>query len=123
MSGNQEESVLPMQTELSALGMDDEDWLKDRPQPAIPPEDTGEPVGVEDPSDEPDQTDRERSVKAGQALCRALDQLLAYAQDARDAANLLVESFAAPPPSEAEAEEPETQTKDGEPDAPVPQGP
>jgi hypothetical protein len=119
---DQEESVLPMQTELSALGMDDEDWLKDRPQPAIPPEDAGDPVGVEDPADEPDQTDRERSVKAGQALCRALDQLLAYAQEARDAANLLVESFAAPPPSEVEAEEePENQTTDdGEPDAPVP---
>lgn len=61
--------------ELDILGLNEQPEEEPPVEPEIPPEAKDEPTGVEDPSDEPDTTDREHTAKAAQGLARAVDQL------------------------------------------------
>ena len=78
-----------IESELASLGLDDEPPV----EPETPPENMVEPVGVEDPSDEPDTTDRERAAKTAQALARAVDQMAASFEAVRQAAHALCEAL------------------------------
>jgi len=83
-------AALQIESELASLGMDDEEPPV---EPDIPPEAADEPVGVDDPADEPDDTDREHAAKTAQALARAVDQMAASFEQVRQAAHALCEAL------------------------------
>jgi phage protein D len=83
------DAAAKIEQELADLGLDDEPPT----EPEIPPENQDEPVGVDDPADEPADTDREHAARTAQALARAVDQLAVSFEEVRRAAHALCEAL------------------------------
>jgi len=120
MSTDETSAASIVEQELADLGLDDP---APPIEPEVPPENQDEPTGVEDPADEPADTDREHAAKTAQALARAVDQLAVSFEEVRRAAHALNEALETRPdirteePSEAEPDstpEVSVDTDDGE---------